>query len=145
MWPGFNPISVHVGFVVYQVTLGRVFSEYFGSPANFYFISYFTYINHPIIIRRYMVSILIASLNNPLKPKVSHVGKANYTTEQRIGSPWCYVYTLQTTTVHTKSSRFSTFAGPCLVAASNNGDSSVSVLSSNHELRLLTHNQLSQL
>jgi hypothetical protein len=27
--PGFDPRSVHVGFVVYKVALGHVFSEYF--------------------------------------------------------------------------------------------------------------------
>jgi hypothetical protein len=32
--PGFEPGSVHVGFVVDKVVLGQVFSDYFSSPAN---------------------------------------------------------------------------------------------------------------
>jgi hypothetical protein len=30
--PGFEPRSGHVGFVVDEVALGQVFSEYFGFP-----------------------------------------------------------------------------------------------------------------
>jgi hypothetical protein len=32
--PGFDPRSDHVGFVVDKVTLGQVFSEYFGFPCQ---------------------------------------------------------------------------------------------------------------
>jgi hypothetical protein len=35
--PGFEPRSGHVGFVVDKVTLGHVFSEYFGFPCQFAF------------------------------------------------------------------------------------------------------------
>jgi hypothetical protein len=34
--PGFDPRSVHVGFVVDKVALGQVFSEYFGFPRQFH-------------------------------------------------------------------------------------------------------------
>jgi hypothetical protein len=36
-WPGFEPKSIHVGFVVDKVTLRQVFSEYFSSPCQFSF------------------------------------------------------------------------------------------------------------
>jgi hypothetical protein len=36
-WPGFEPSSGHVGFVVDKVALGQVFSEYFGFPCQFSF------------------------------------------------------------------------------------------------------------
>jgi hypothetical protein len=35
--PRFKPRSGHVGFVVDKVTLGQVFSEYFGFPLQFSF------------------------------------------------------------------------------------------------------------
>jgi hypothetical protein len=36
-WPGFGLRSSHVEFVVAKVTLGQVFSEYFGCPCQFAF------------------------------------------------------------------------------------------------------------
>jgi hypothetical protein len=33
-WPGFEPGSGHVGFVVKKMVLGQVFSEYFGFPCQ---------------------------------------------------------------------------------------------------------------
>jgi hypothetical protein len=35
--PGFDPKSVHVGFVVDKVAMGQVFSEYFGFSCQFSF------------------------------------------------------------------------------------------------------------
>jgi hypothetical protein len=34
--PGFESMSGHMGFVVDEVALGHVFSEYFGYPCQFY-------------------------------------------------------------------------------------------------------------
>jgi hypothetical protein len=36
-WPGFEPRSDHVGFVMDQVALGQIFSEYFRFPSQFLF------------------------------------------------------------------------------------------------------------
>jgi hypothetical protein len=36
-WPGFHTRSVYVEFVVENVVLGQVFSEYFGFPCQFLF------------------------------------------------------------------------------------------------------------
>jgi hypothetical protein len=36
-WPGFDPKSGHVGFMVDEVALGLDFSEYFGFPCQFVF------------------------------------------------------------------------------------------------------------
>jgi hypothetical protein len=33
-WPGFEPVSSYVGFVMDKVALGQVFSEYFGFPCQ---------------------------------------------------------------------------------------------------------------
>jgi hypothetical protein len=35
--PGFEPGSGHVGFVVDEMVLGQVFSEYFGFPCQSFF------------------------------------------------------------------------------------------------------------
>jgi hypothetical protein len=54
-----------VGFVVDKKALGRAFSEYFGFPCEFSFHP----LRHSLIIyyRRYVASILVASLDNKLK------------------------------------------------------------------------------
>jgi hypothetical protein len=36
-WPQFNPRPDHVGFVVYIVAMGQIFSKYFGFPCLFSF------------------------------------------------------------------------------------------------------------
>jgi hypothetical protein len=36
-WPRFDPRSIHVGFVVNEVALGKVSSEYFSFPSQFSF------------------------------------------------------------------------------------------------------------
>jgi hypothetical protein len=48
---------------MHKVALGLVFSEYFGFPCQFSF-QYLLHIHYPFDHRRYIVSILIASLNN---------------------------------------------------------------------------------
>jgi hypothetical protein len=50
------------------------------------------------------------------------------------------LHALQITVAHTESSVCSVFTGNCLVAASNSGDSSASVLTANHQLQLWTQN-----
>jgi hypothetical protein len=40
--PKFDPGSGHAGFVVDEVSLGQVFSEYFVSPASLHSTNYFT-------------------------------------------------------------------------------------------------------
>jgi hypothetical protein len=50
------------------------------------------------------------------------------------------LHTLQITVAHTKFSHCYAFTSRCLVAASNNGNSSASILIANLQLQLLTHN-----
>jgi hypothetical protein len=58
----FFPMLGHVGFVVDEMALGRIFSQYFGSSSNSLSANCSTFINP--IIRRYVIL-----LNNQLKKK----------------------------------------------------------------------------
>jgi hypothetical protein len=62
--------QVMLGFVLYKMALGQVCSEYFGLPVNYRPTHCFQFITHHII-RRYIASILTASLNNQLRRKRS--------------------------------------------------------------------------
>jgi hypothetical protein len=48
-WPGFDPMSDHVGFVVEEVALGRIPLSASVSPANSHSVNCSTVIRHPVI------------------------------------------------------------------------------------------------
>jgi hypothetical protein len=64
-WPGFEPRSGHVGFVVDKVALGQDFSEYFGFSRQFSFHRLF-HIHHHLSSGAGTVGQLVADIPSGL-------------------------------------------------------------------------------